>query len=53
MVRDGGTESMCLICVDPERRTTGRSIERGAVITGVQAKVPEVVLYLQSGYGEA
>ena len=52
MVSDGVKEAMRLIGVDPER-ITGRSMRRGALTAGVKAKVPEEVLYLQSGHGQA
>ena len=51
MVNDGVKEAMWLIGVDPER-ITGRSMRRGALTSGVKAKVPEEVLYLQSGHGQ-
>jgi len=50
MVSDGVKEAMRLIGIDPER-ITGRSMRRGALTAGVKAKVPEEVLYLQSGHG--
>jgi len=52
MVSDGVKEAMRLIGVDPER-ITGRSMRRGALTAGVKASVPEEVLYLQSGHGQA
>ena len=51
MVRDGVKKAMRLIGVDPAR-ISGRSMRKGAITAGVQAKVPAEILYLQSGHGQ-